>query len=94
MAATAADEVTWGDRLRRIRINRHMGQEAFADELGVAKPTIGKYEVMTTPPRTRRLIENSVELRFGQQAAAFLRGRALNPESTVSGVRRHLALAS
>ncbi len=67
--------MTWGDRLRRIRLNRHFDQETFADQIGIAKPTVGKYEVMPMTPRNHRLIENSVELRFGADAAAFLRGR-------------------
>lgn len=71
------DQVTWGDRLRRIRINRHMDQSDMADLLGVAKPTVGKYELAVSPPRQRKLVENTIELRFGAAAAAFLRGNGL-----------------
>ena len=86
-----SDEVTWGDRLRRIRLNRHMDQRHFAAAIGVAKPTVGKYEMLGIVPRNHRLVENSVELRFGPQAAAFLRGTL---EPTVLGVRHLRAVAA
>lgn len=88
---TGADEVTWGDRLRRLRINRHLNQDELADALGVTKPTVGKYELLPFTPRNHRLVENVIELRFGADAAAFLRGR----QPTDYGVqRRHLELVS
>lgn len=72
--------MTWGDRLRRLRLNRGMDQAELAELLGVAKPTIGKYELMPSAPRQRKLVENTIELRFGARAAAFLRGDV--PQST------------
>ena len=80
-----ADEVTWGDRLRRIRINRQLNQDELADALGVTKPTVGKYELLPFTPRNHRLVENVIELRFGRAAADFLRG---SRQPTGSRVRR------
>jgi len=57
-----------------------MDQAELAELLGVAKPTIGKYELMSSAPRQRKLVENTIELRFGARAAAFLRGDV--PQST------------
>ena len=71
---TTLDQITWGDRLRRLRINRHMTQNQFADSIGLSRPAIGQYELMDDEPRAHRLVENSVELVYGREAADFLRG--------------------
>ena len=91
-AAGAADEITWGDRLRRLRINRGLDQRHFAELIGVAKPTIGKYELAIDVPRNHRLVENSIELRFGAGPADFLRGipAGRQPTGYQTRGRRHL----
>lgn len=87
VGAIHPDEITWGDRLRRLRLNRDMDQRQFAAMLDVRPATIGNYEVSGHKPRTAALVENSVELRFGPDAARFLR----DPQPT--GCRpRHLVL--
>lgn len=75
MDAHIIDATTWGDRLRRIRLNRHLDQGQFAAVLGgIKKPTVGKYELLTSPPRNHELVEAAVELAFGKLAADYLRG--------------------
>lgn len=84
-----ADETTWGDRLRRIRLNRRMDQREFAAAIGVKPATVGNYETSDHEPRTSALVANTIELRFGPAAAEFLRG----PQPTDYGFRRgHLYL--
>ena len=74
--AGIVDRTTWGDRLRRIRLNRHLDQGHFAALLGgIKKPTVGKYELAGDPPRNHELIEAAVELKFGKEAADYLRGQ-------------------
>lgn len=82
------DWTTWGDRLRRIRLNNHMDQAQFAEVIRVKKPTVGKYELQPTPPRMKGLIEDSVELHFGKGAADYLRGEipTRDYEKETSGV--------
>ena len=87
VGAIVPDEITWGDRLRRLRLNRDMDQRQFAAMLDVRPATIGNYEVSGHKPRTAALVENSVELRFGPEAARFLR----DPQPT-DYRSRHLVL--
>ena len=87
--APPSDETTWGDRLRRIRLNRRMDQREFAAAIGVKPATVGNYETGDHEPRTSALVANTIELRFGPQAAEFLRG----PQPTDYGSRpRRLVL--
>lgn len=64
--------ITFGDRVRRLRLNLHLTQDEFADTIGVGRATIGKYELLVEAPRTHRLMRNSLELRFGRDVAQWV----------------------
>ena len=63
---------TFGDRVRRLRLTLNLSQEELADALGVSPGSVGNYETAEHPPRTWRVIRNSVELRFGPVAAEWV----------------------
>lgn len=44
-------ETKFGDRLRRIRLEREMSQEEFADLLGTTKQVISRYETNQRTPK-------------------------------------------
>ena len=81
--------VTFGDRLRRLRLSRGMDQKQFGDAIGISGATVGKYELQLHDPRQSRLVLNSIRLVYGKDAAAFVAGE--DPQPT--GCRpRHLSL--
>lgn len=91
-AQVIVDQVTWGDRFRRLRLNRSPGQREFAAVLGIPQGTIGGYERADHRPRGAAGVEAIIELHFGREAADFLRGC---PQSTDYGTTRaDWALAS
>ncbi len=81
--------ITFGDRLRRLRLSHGMDQKQFGDAIGVSGAAVGKYELQLHVPRQSRLILNSIRLVYGEQSAAFVAGS--DPQPT--GYRpRHLTL--
>lgn len=79
--------ITFGDRVRRLRITYGMNQEKFGESIAFSGAAVAKWERMDHTPRSGRRIINAVELRFGPEAARFLR----DPQPT--GCRpRHLVL--
>lgn len=69
---TGLPQITFGDRVRRLRLDVGMTQDEFADAIGVGRATIGKYELLREAPRTYRLMRNSLELRFGSGVAEWV----------------------
>ncbi len=69
------------------RITYGMNQEKFGESIAFSGAAVAKWERMDHTPRSGRRIINAVELRFGPEAARFLR----DPQPT--GCRpRHLSL--
>ena len=86
-AGALVPRITFGDRVRRLRITYGMNQEAFGESIAFSGAAVAKWERMDHTPRSARRIINAVELRFGPEAARFLR----DPQPT--GCRpRHLVL--
>lgn len=87
--ASESLHVTFGDRLRRLRLSQGMDQKQFGDAIGVSGATVGKYELQLHDPRQARLVLNSIRLVYGKDAAAFVAGADPQP----AGCRpRHLVL--
>ena len=70
--ASESLHVTFGDRLRRLRLSQGMDQKQFGDAIGVSGATVGKYELQLHDPRQARLVLNSIRLVYGKDAAAFV----------------------
>lgn len=62
-------EWTLADRLRKIRRDRHMTQEDFAQELGVKAVTLGGWEAGHSKPKDVTDVAHQIERRFGVPAA-------------------------
>jgi transcriptional regulator with XRE-family HTH domain len=68
--------MTYGDRVRRVRLDEGMDQRRFAAEIGVEQPTLGRHERLDEPPsRNRRAIASMIQLRFGVPADWVLTGQ-------------------
>lgn len=65
---------TFGDRVRRLRLDLGLTQGDFADSIGIARATVGKYELLAEPPRGIRLFRNSVALVYGADVADWIMG--------------------
>ena len=87
--ASESLHVTFGDRLRRLRLSQGMDQKQFGDAIGVSGATVGKYELQLHDPRQARLVLNSIRLVYGKDAAAFVVGA--DPQPTCCRPR-HLVL--
>lgn len=74
MSTNALYRITWGDRIRRIRIQHGLDQRGLAQLLGVSPAAVGQWEKGDHTPRSHTLIEYAVEARLGREAAEFLRG--------------------
>ncbi len=81
--------ITFGDRVRRLRITLDMNQRDFGESIAFSGAAVAKWERMDHEPRSVQRIINAVQLRYGVEIAEFLRG----PQPTDYGSRpRHLVL--
>lgn len=73
-------QITFGDRVRRLRTALHLAQDEFGAAIDYSGAAVGRWETMDHTPRSSKRVIAAVELRFGARAAAFLRGDV--PQST------------
>ena len=80
-------QFTLGDKLRRIRRDHNLQQDAFAEMLGVTAKAYGAWESGTNTPRGDTLIEiaRRVEALYGQTARDWLLGFGAAPTPPPSG---------
>lgn len=64
--------ITFGDRLRRLRLDTRTTQDMFGDMIGLSGATIAKYELRTAAPVRERVLRNLLALRFGQAVANWV----------------------
>lgn len=77
-------QITYGDRLRRVRLDQGLNQEQFAAEVGADRAQIARHELMTVPPqRNRRALAAMVELRYGVPSEWLLTGDTHEYHDTV-----------
>ena len=74
MSVERIPTITFGDRLRRLRMDLHLSQDELGQEIGVSGATIGKYEVLPRPTRMARHVAASIQLRYGVPAEWMLTG--------------------
>lgn len=53
--------MTFGEKLKQIRIGSHLTQEQLADIIGVERKTIARYETGDTIPRLNKVYEKLAE---------------------------------
>ena len=51
------EKLTFGERLKKLRLERNLTQEALAEKLQIVKSTIAKYEKNTREPEFEILIK-------------------------------------
>jgi transcriptional regulator with XRE-family HTH domain len=64
--------ITFGDRLRRLRLETRTTQDGFGDMIGLSGATIAKYELRSERPVRDRVLRNLLTLRFGQPVADWV----------------------
>lgn len=71
-ASLPIPHITFGDRLRRLRLDVGVTQSQFGDLIGLSAGTIAKYELMPEPPARPRVLRNLLELRYGAGIATWV----------------------
>lgn len=66
--------ITFGDRLRRLRLDLHMTQGDLARAVNVSTATIGKYELLDEPTRTATHLAATIQLLYGVPREWLLTG--------------------
>lgn len=83
-------QMTYGDRVRRARLDQGLTQEEFAEQIGTTQTLLGRHEKLDAPPsRNRRALASMIQLRFGVDADWLLTGDLDSRE-----YQRDLALAA
>ena len=82
--ASSLPQWTLADRLRKIRRDRHMTQDEFADVLGVKAVTLSAWEAGRTRPHDVVELAGEIERRFGVPAAWTL-GVLTTPGALTNG---------
>ena len=75
--------VTFGDRLRRVRLNTGLDQRTFAETIAISHAALGKYELSPHTPRVAKLVANSVQLAWGVPAVWLLTGETPGDDPSV-----------
>jgi transcriptional regulator with XRE-family HTH domain len=80
---------TYGDRLRRARLDTGLTQQQFAEQIGVTQAIISRHEMMDAPPtRNRRVVALLVQMRYGVPSDWLLTG-VVPPQRTDVTRRYH-----
>lgn len=67
--------MTYGDRVRRARLDTGLTQEEFAEEVGSTQGIVGHHEKMDIPPqRNRKALALMIEHRYDVSADWLLSG--------------------
>lgn len=93
MSATATHtawvpEWSFGDRIRKVRVELGMDQREFAAKLGIKAPTLSSYEAGRANPRARDLpkLASRLELLTGVPRSWFMGWNDSNPRTLVPKV--------
>jgi len=66
--------ITFGDRMRRLRLTLNLTQDEFAEQIGLSSATIGKYELLERPTRSAKHVAATIQLRYGVPRTWLLDG--------------------
>lgn len=86
---TNPPRVTFGDRLRRVRLNTGLTQDQFAVTIGVSGAAIGKWELQQEDPRNAQMIANAVQAVHGVPACWLLCGVCQDDPPEIPEQRDH-----
>ena len=68
-------EFTYGDRVRRVRLDTGLTQDEFAEQIGVTQAVISRHEKLDAPPsRNTRSLALLIQLRYDVPAKWTLAG--------------------
>ena len=91
-------EFTYGDRVRRVRLDTGLTQDEFAEQVGVTQAVISRHEKLDAPPsRNTRSLALLIQLRYDVPANWTLTGTVVAGagfEPATSGLRADWLLAA